>query len=268
MSYPTRKKRRAAHISEVEFTVRETAVSTHIPNCQASRAGPKQIASPLTWRRAINQKALAGAFAIATVACVVNGCALRAPEAADKQSQAQLGDSPTTGPCPDADNWDQDIYPVSDVEGTSTSQIRWQTFLIISTDPATGQTSGRNALLQLPSALAPGDTTPSFIQQLDAIWTRENAPPNAFDNPPHTAPGPQGVFLYVQFGSLCMTTSDRKQHLVTPNRMVWAADTTGLGHSTRTVNGRPVIYANARLNSTAKVQFKECSSQYPCCKRR
>ena len=155
--------------------------------------------------------------------------------------------------CPDQYGWDPRVYPVVvDAAGN-----HWQKFLVIRTDSA-GQTSGVQALLRLSRMLAPGDTTASYIQELPGIWTRENAPPPDFNNPPHNAPAPQGVFLYTQFGELCMTTSDGKQHHLYPNRLVWAADVTGAGHSTRTLiaNGQPGVYANVRLSPAAVVDYR------------
>jgi hypothetical protein len=159
----------------------------------------------------------------------------------------------TNDSCPDQLGWDPGAYPIV-VDATG---IRWQKFLIIRTD-ASGQTSGVQALLRLQTMLAPGDTTASYIQELPGIWTRENAPPSDFNNPAHNSPAPQGVFLYTQFGESCMTTSDGKQHHLYPNRLVWAADVTGAGHSTRTLiaNGQPGVYANVRLNSTAVVDYR------------
>jgi hypothetical protein len=182
---------------------------------------------------------------------VVSGCSLRgdgSPQEVRTPAQAY-----TSADCSDQFGWDPNAYPVI----VDAAGIRWQKFLIIRTD-ASGQTHGVQALLRLPKMLAPGDTTPSYIQQLPAIWTRENAPPSDFDNPPHNAPAPQGVFLYTQFGELCMRTSDGNQHHLYPNRLVWAADVTGAGHSTRTlvVNDNPAIYANARLDSATVVDYQ------------
>ena len=190
-------------------------------------------------------------MAAAAFMAVVTGCSLwggGSPQHVATSARTNANDG-----CPDEFGWDPRAYPVViDAAG-----IRWQKFLIIRTD-ASGQTSGVQALLRLSTMLAPGDTTVSYIQELPGIWTRENAPPSDFNNPPHNAPAPQGVFLYTQFGELCMTTSDGKQHHLYPNRLVWAADVTGAGHSTRTLiaNDHPAVYANVRLNSTVVVDYR------------
>jgi hypothetical protein len=190
---------------------------------------------------------------IMSAACMatLTGCSLwkdGSPMRVATAAQTHASDS-----CPDQFGWDPHAYPVV-VDATGT---RWQKFLIIRTDPS-GKTYGVQARLRLSTMLAPGDTTKSFIQELPGIWTRENAPPSDFDNPPHNAPAPQGVFLYTQFGELCMTTSDGKHHHLYPNRLVWAADVTGPGHSTRTLiaNGHPAVYANVRLNSAAVIDYQ------------
>jgi len=182
-------------------------------------------------------------------------CATGCSSWGDVSSQrvATTAQTDTNDSCPDQFGWDPRANPVV----VDAAGIRWQKFLIIRTD-ASGQTSGVQALLRLSTMLAPGDTTASYIQELSGIWTRENAPPSDFNNPAHNAPPPQGVFLYTQFGELCMTTSDGRQHHVYPNRLVWAADVTGAGHSTRTLiaNGQSAVYANVRLNSTAVVDYR------------
>jgi hypothetical protein len=190
-------------------------------------------------------------IAVATVLIVTTGCSSWGD--VGSQGVATIPNTNTDDSCPDQFAWDPRAYPVV----VDAAGIRWQKFLIIRTD-ASGQTSGVQALLRLSTMLAPGDTTASYIQELSGIWTRENAPPTDFDNPPHNAPAPQGVFLYTQFGELCMTTSDNKQHHLYPNRLVWAADVTGAGHSTRTLiaNGQAAVYANVRLNSTAVVDYR------------
>ena len=118
-----------------------------------------------------------------------------------------------------------------------------------------GESHGREELLTTDTAAAPGNNglrfqrTPNLQYEYGFIGDV----PAGLDNSFHTTPTRR--LISFPYGEVCITTSDGVSWHLWPNRIVVAEDTTGKGHVTRTLNGKPAIFMHALLPKDAAVPF-------------
>ena len=112
---------------------------------------------------------------------------------------------------------------------------------------ASGESHGREALLPTEVAPAPGGDGLSFHKapNIPCSLGYLGDVPAGFDNSPHTTPSPR--FMSFPYGEVCLTTSDGIAWRMWPNRLVFAEDTVGKGHATKTLNDKPAVFFHSVL---------------------
>lgn len=144
--------------------------------------------------------------------------------------------------CPDKSSWDETTWPVL-VTSDGKHFIR---VLHLYAD-ANGESHGREAFIATEVAPAPGGDGLPFHKVANIPFSLGylGDVPARFDNPPHTTPSPR--FISFPFGEVCLTTSDGVSWHMWSNRIVFAQDTVGKGHATKTLNNKPALFFHSVL---------------------
>jgi len=150
--------------------------------------------------------------------------------------------------CPDESKWDAMTWPVL-VTDDGRHFIR---ALHLYSDSG-GESHGREVLIPTEAAPAPGgDGLPyNKVPNIPLSLGYVGDVPAGFDNSLHTTPSRR--FISFPYGEVCLTTSDGKSWHMWPNRLVFAEDTVGKGHATRTLNNRPAVFFHSVLAPAAEV---------------
>ena len=147
-----------------------------------------------------------------------------------------------TAECPDGSGWDATTWPV-----LVTDDGRHFVRVLHLYADASGESHGREALLPTEVAPAPGGDGLPFhkVPNIPFSLGYLGDVPAGFDNSLHTTPSPR--FISFPYGEVCLTTSDGTSWRMWPNRLVFADDTVGKGHATKTLNNKPAVFFHSLL---------------------